>query len=321
MKKIIIRLIILSLILLVSCNKANLAKETKSIENGHTDNVGKNDQSKDVESKDVESKDSESKDNKTKDIIENTNVSNAEVNKALITEVDFSNSFNGLIGGAIFYNEYDNSYQIYNSELCKKQVSPHSTFKIISTLMGLDKNIVESKVSTMGYNGEQYWNEAWNCDLNLQEAFQLSCIWFYKKIIDQLDKEYVQNILDELNYGNKDLSVWTEEGHNDFWLGSTLKISPDEQIEILKKLFSGDNPFSQKDIDLLKEIMSVEDGEVYNIYGKTGSAKRKDGWFVGFMESKSSRTYFVIKLEDDSLELAGGMAKTIALDIIENYYN
>ena len=37
--------------------------------------------------------------------------------------------------------------------MCRQKVSPYSTFKIISALLGLQKGVIVDESSTMGYDG------------------------------------------------------------------------------------------------------------------------------------------------------------------------
>lgn len=53
----------------------------------------------------------------------------------IITEVDWSNYFDGINGAAVIFAPIENCYQIYNRELALTQRSPCSTFKIISSLI------------------------------------------------------------------------------------------------------------------------------------------------------------------------------------------
>lgn len=96
--------------------------------------------------------------------------------------------------------------------------------------MGLDSGMVSGKSARLGYDGQKHEYEAWNRDVTLQEAFQASCVWYYKKLVGKLDKSYVQRTLDRLHYGNADISVWNRNGHNVFWIESSLLISPEEQV-------------------------------------------------------------------------------------------
>lgn len=236
-------------------------------------------------------------------------------------EVDYSDSFNGINGCAVFFSPEENTYDIYNKELTDEQISPYSTFKIINSLMGLSQNITTSADSKLGYDGKVYWREEWNKDITFKEAFKESCVWYYEKIMDGLDKEYVQKTLTGLNYGNSDISAWNENGHNTYWVSSSLKISSIEQVKVLETIFEGKSSFEPKDINLVKEFMLVESNENYSVYGKTGSAKDTNSWFTGFIEKNDKKTYFAVRINDKSQKLAGSVAKSIALNIIKQHYN
>lgn len=249
-----------------------------------------------------------------------TQEDNKEKTEPILNKIDFSKNFNGIGGGAIFFTPSSNKYDIYNEEVIEEQVSPYSTFKIISTLMGLDKGIITSKDSKLGYDGKKYSNENWNKDVTLEEAFKSSCVWYFEKLVASLDKSYVEDVLNRLSYGNKDISAWDSNGHNSFWISSSLKISPREQVEVMRKIFSGESGFKKEHVELLKEISKAGGDSVYSIYGKTGSGRDTNAWFVGAIELNFEYTYFAIKIKDKSIKLGGHKAKEIGIDIIEEYY-
>lgn len=236
-------------------------------------------------------------------------------------EVDYSDSFNEINGCAVFFSPEENTYNIYNKELIDEQIPPYSTFKIINSLMGLSQNITTSADSKLGYDGKIHWKEEWNKDITFEEAFKESCVWYYEKIMDSLDKEYVQNTLNDLNYGNRDISAWNEDGHNTYWISSSLKISPMEQVKVLETIFEEKSSFEPKDINLVKDFMLVESNENYSVYGKTGSAKDTNAWFTGFIEKNHKKTYFAVRIDDENQKLAGSVAKSISLNIIKQHYN
>ncbi len=102
----------------------------------------------------------------------------------------------------------DTEIRVYGDRaLAEYRFPPCSTFKIISTLMGLDCGVIRNLDSKLGYDGTKYENENWNQDVTLQQAFQYSCVPYYKKLTGRLKKQYVQKVLDELDYGNCDISV------------------------------------------------------------------------------------------------------------------
>ena len=95
-----------------------------------------------------------------------------------IVEVDWSEYFNGLNGTAVIYDASNKKYTIYNRDLAITRSSPCSTFKIISSLIALENGIIETENSTKTWSGEIFWNEDWNKDIDFQEAFRTSCVWY-----------------------------------------------------------------------------------------------------------------------------------------------
>lgn len=269
---------------------------------------------------------------KTEDKTEDTTIDKtdgkAEGNEAQnITEeeIDFSNAFQGINGCAVLFSPSENRYSFYNKALSEQEASPYSTFKIVSALMGLHNDIITDETSTMNHNGTEYPNPEWNGDLTFQEAFQTSCIWYFRQIIDAVGEDEAEKELSELEYGNCDISQW--EGSNinpypelnGFWLNASLKISPLEQVAVLSKIFEGKSIYDMQDIEILKKVMLTQDNGTRQIYGKTGSGSDGEAWFVGFIETAEQRRYFAVYLNDDSQEeqISGSTAKEITLKILE----
>lgn len=184
-------------------------------------------------------------------------------------------------------------------------------------------NVDES--STMGYDGTDYGNAEWNGDLTLEEAFEKSCIWYFREVIDLVGRDKMQEELKNLQYGNCDISEWNGsninplENLNGFWLESSLKISPLEQVEVLSRIFEGHSDYDSRNIEILKRIMVVDENDSQKIYGKTGSGNG-EAWFVGFSESDGERKYIAIYLNDSEHrdQVSGNKAKEIALDILKD---
>lgn len=252
------------------------------------------------------------------------NYENESSNKTEEEIIDLNDEFGGINGCMVLYNPLEDRYYFYNEEMAKEEVSPYSTFKIVSTLAGLNNGVIKDKTSTMNYSGVQYPNPEWNANLTLEEAFQTSCIWYFRQVIDSVGYTEMQNEINELDYGNKDLSEWegsninSYEELNGFWLSSSLKISPFEQTKILSQIFEGKSIYNSQNIEILKEIMLIQNEESQKIYGKTGSGSNGEAWFVGFMEEAGQRIYFSTYLSDSSKskEISGNMAKEITLNVV-----
>ena len=238
--------------------------------------------------------------------------------------VDYSAYFQGINGCATLYDESENTCSFYNKEQCEKEVSPLSTFKIVSTLAGLEYGILEDEKTTMEYSGVKYPIDAWNAELTLEEAFQASCVWYFRQVVDCVGEDNILSLLNELQYGNCDISEWDGTKANPlpelngFWLDSSLKISTLQQIHVLDYLFSSKNSFHDRNLEILKEVMYVTELEEGVVYGKTGTGTEK-AWFVGFLERNGNKTYFAVYLEDTQNKgaVSGNKAREIAISLLQ----
>ncbi len=240
------------------------------------------------------------------------------------TEVDLSSYFEGLSGSAVFLDKSGN-YTVYNSVASELRVSPCSTFKIISTLAAFEYNVVTPSQSVIAWDGTNWTFESWNKDLTITEAFQSSCVWYYRKLTNQIGKENMTDFINTLNYGNCDISQWEGSGFNrdplidGFWLESSLLISPREQADVLCRIFEGKTEIDESNISELEKMMYKEDiGSDVKIYGKTGTGR--GGWFVGFFESDGNNIYFAVYLSEKK-GVNGPKAQEITSNIIQGYFS
>lgn len=219
-------------------------------------------------------------------------------------------------GCALFLDEQSNTYYEYNSYLLDVRTSPCSTFKIPNTLIGLKHNIIQDENSIIKWDGQKRFFPVWNQDLNLQQAFAFSAVWYFEKISSQIGLEEMNKSLREINYGNNDVS-----SGGTFWIDASLKISPKEQVEFLKRLFNRQiKGYDDKEINILKSIMYRGDLKEGKLYGKTGTSKNNNnGWFVGFWENNGHRLYFALRLYGGN-EATGPRAEKITRAILENKF-
>lgn len=240
--------------------------------------------------------------------------------------VDYSDYFQGISGCAVMYNESSDTYFLYGKEKCEKQVSPLSTFKIISALAGLENNVLENQTSTMEYSGVKYPIGTWNSNLTLKEAFETSCVWYFRQVVDMVGQENIHAMLKEIQYGNCDISEWNGSETNSlpelngFWLESSLEISPKQQVVTLNYIFSSENNFNADNLEELKSIMYIAEFDNGCLYGKTGSGTDGKAWFVGYIEKSDNKIYFAIYLDDmqNREVVSGNKAKEIAISILNS---
>ena len=263
---------------------------------------------------------------------ENQRIQSTETMKenepAIMTDniADYSEYFQGINGCAVIYDDSSNAYSFYNKDKCEIEVSPLSTFKIVSALAGLENNVLENQTSTMKYSGVKYPVDSWNSELTLKEAFETSCVWYFRQVADMVGQENIRAMLKEIQYGNCDISEWNGSQTNPlpelngFWLESSLKISPKQQIVILNHIFGNENNFNADNLEELKNIMYIAEPVKGSLYGKTGSGTDGKAWFVGFMEVDENKVYVAIYLDDieNKETVSGNKAKEIAIRILSN---
>lgn len=251
-----------------------------------------------------------------------------------IADADWSKYFNGLNGAAVAYDASDGQYMIYNRDAALNRRSPCSTFKIISSLIALENGIIEPENSTRKWSGEVFWNEDWNKDIDFNEAFRTSCVWYYRQVVDVIGRDRMQKELDKLQYGNCDMSDWegrlntnnNNRALTGFWIESSLLISPWEQVEVMKRIFDDNSDYAEKTKNELKQVMLVPGQEQADIsvYGKTGMGAADgiavDAWFTGFAERAEGKLYFCVYLgRTDNMDISSVRAREIAMQIVSDY--
>ncbi|MBM6833149.1 class D beta-lactamase [Megamonas hypermegale] len=263
---------------------------------------------------------------------EQTSSTNSPQN--ITEQIDLKKYFDDLNGTIIFYNPENEKYIVYNEQLSEKPSSPCSTFKIFSTYVGLLTNHIDPENSLRRWNGTKYWMNEWNRDIDLDNAFKYSCVWYYRRVIDDIGQETMQQYLNEYNYGNKDISDWkgdlnTNEPSYDlkgFWIESSLKISPKEQTQVISKIFADlQKANNQAVINEMKHVMLAYENTDQNlkIYGKTGygvvNDEPADAWFVGMYEVNGKTNYFALRLDNPkNAKSTSAKAKEIAINIIKD---
>lgn len=195
----------------------------------------------------------------------------------------------GIQGCFVLYSPTDSIVKVYNPERAVTRYTPASTFKIFNSLVALETGVVRDENEIIKWDGEVRHNKNWNKDMNLKEAYKVSCVPCYQQLARKVGQTRMQYWLDTVGYGNK----VTTPHIDDFWLEEGLEISPYEQIAFLVRLYNNALPFSTKTMSTVKEVMLVQDVS-YIMRAKTGwglRVKNSTGWYVGWVE-KDGKPYF-----------------------------
>ena len=200
---------------------------------------------------------------------------------------------NKVDGCFTLLNNATGEITVYNMNLDTQRFSPASTFKIVNSLIGLQTGRITNDTMTIKWDGVKRSPESWNKDMGMTEAFKVSCVPYYQEVARRIGKDTMQAWIDSLGYGNKNI-----EGPIDsFWLNNQLKISPDEQLGLMKRLFFDQLPFRKSVQQMLRDVMLQEDNTMYKLSYKTGWGDDEKGnaigWVVGWIEENHHVYFFV----------------------------
>jgi len=224
---------------------------------------------------------------------------------------DLSYFFDGFEGSFVLYDLESSLYTIHNREMSEMRVSPLSTYKIFSALIALETGYLDASNTVQQWDGTPQPFEAWNQNHNLASAMQSSVNWYFQYFDAQVGLETLRSYLALLHYGNRNLSG----GLTDFWIESSLRISPVEQVKLLRNVYLNDTIFEGDHIDTVKDALRL----TANLSGKTGTGiingRAANGWFIGYIENEGSSFIFATYIQGDD-NAGGSMAAQITLSIL-----
>ncbi|MFN2456836.1 MAG: class D beta-lactamase [Chitinophagaceae bacterium] len=190
-------------------------------------------------------------------------------------------------------------FTIYNLKRYRDSAFlPASTFKIVNSLIGLQTGKISSDSMIIKWDGKKRFNPQWNKDLTMYEAFRVSAVPYYQEVARRIGKDTMQQWLDTLSYGTKKIQTNIDT----FWLDNSLKITPDEQLGLVKKLYFNQLPFHKYNQQLVKKAMLFENNSQYSLSYKTGLGRKENGtmvaWVIGWIEENTHPYFFVLNLEN-----------------------
>lgn len=210
---------------------------------------------------------------------------------------------------------------------------PWCSFNIALALMGYETGILENtETPEWRFPGDEnsLEFEAWKGKIKPATWMKNSVVWYSQALAGQIGIERFKDFLNKFKYGNQDASSDEENVTKNktphCWLGSSLKISPAEQLSLVKSLVNKELPLSDKAHRLTKEILYREDlSHGWKLYGKTGYGyqlnpdetrdnKHRIGWFVGWIEKGDKAIVFVSSIWDQNKKDGYTRARESAID-------
>lgn len=230
-----------------------------------------------------------------------------------------------LSGTFGLFDNGSGEFTIYNmSRFRDSAYLPASTFKILNSLIGIETGKVKDSATIIPWDGISRSISAWNRDLTMQEAFTYSAVPWYQELARRIGKDTMQFWLDTLGYGSLVKKAVIAGNLDTFWLDNTVKVTADEQLGLVKKLYFGQLPFQPRSQRMVKNMMKREDNANYRLSYKTGWGTTDKGhalgWVTGWIEENNHPYFFVLQVEspDKNYDMSE-VRVAILKDILKQY--
>ena len=195
--------------------------------------------------------------------------------------------------------------------VCDKRLPPMSTFKLPIALMGYDAGVLwDEHAPTLPFKqGYVDWRPIWRQAHDPSSWMKESVVWYSQQITLQLGEERFASYVKRFGYGNGDVSgdPGKNNGLSNSWLGSSLRISPDEQIGFLRRVVNRELGIKPQAYEMAANLVHwPEQAGGWQVFGKTGSGSdggRKLGWYVGWLQNGEQRIVFAQAGDGDGMQV------------------
>ncbi|HEY9770518.1 MAG TPA: class D beta-lactamase [Coleofasciculaceae cyanobacterium] len=222
-----------------------------------------------------------------------------------IEQINFQQHFAnlGVNGSIIIYDLNRDRFYQHNPNRNNATFLPGSTYKIPNSLIALETEVIKNDVEVLTWDGiERGLDDSpipeWNQDLNMRLAFKYSAIWFYQVLARKIGHQRMQDFVNKIQYGNQNIGA--AENLDNFWLEGELRITPQQQIDFLRRLEQNELPVAPKNLALVKDIAITEQTSNYVLRAKTGwvtSVTPQIGWYVGYLEQNNNVYFFATNID------------------------
>ena len=208
----------------------------------------------------------------------------------------------GAKGCFALFDNGQGSFTIYNLPRYRDSTyQPGETFDIVESLIALQTGALNDENSLI-FDPAHFQEDSANfagriprTPHTLKQYFQadstegISTI----RIAERIGHDTLIKWLDSLHYGNPDTNTK---------IFLQLKITPDQQLGLIKKLYFGQLPFFKRPQEIVRGMMHVESNSNYKLYYKTADQGNTPegkalGWAVGWVEENRHPYYFVVNLD------------------------
>ncbi|WP_067606674.1 penicillin-binding transpeptidase domain-containing protein [Nocardiopsis listeri] len=217
----------------------------------------------------------------------------------------------GTEGTFVLHDVREASVVVVDAEQARERAVPASTFKLPNTLIALETGVVSDLDEVVSDGGED--------ELSLRESLPTPDVSLHQEVAERIGYDRMSTWVDRFDYGNRKVG---EDGELDrFWVDGPLEITAVEQTTFLAALVRADLPVEVGHQEALREMLEIERGDDYALYGRTGLGAEADpvpGWWVGWVENGDDLHTFALRLdmdEDTDPELRESLGRDFLVEL------
>ncbi len=163
-----------------------------------------------------------------------------------------------------FDGQNDHSYG-NDLQRAKNAYVPASTFKMLNALIGLQHQKVTT-TEVFKWNGEKRSFPAWEKDMTLAQAMQLSAVPVYQELARRIGLDLMRKEIKNVQYGNQIIGQQVDR----FWLDGPLMITPEQEAKFAYQLATKQLPFDATVQQQVKDMLYIERRGDVKLYAKSG---------------------------------------------------
>ncbi len=178
----------------------------------------------------------------------------------------------GMYGSFALLDNGTEQFIIHNLSAYKDSaVAPLNTFYLVPALLAVERGMIAQ-------------------DSNTWPSFDATAA--FQQLIVQIGRPLMLKSIDSLHYGKGIVSA----DMNQFWSDNSLKITPDEQLGFIKKLYFNQLYFQKRSQELVKKMILKEDNASYQLSYIVSSSTplNNQSWVLGFIEENKHVYFFVL---------------------------
>ncbi len=187
---------------------------------------------------------------------------------------------------------------------------------MLNALIGLQHQKVTT-TEVFKWNGEKRSFPAWEKDMTLAQAMQLSAVPVYQELARRIGLDLMRKEIKSVQYGNQIIGQQVDR----FWLDGPLMITPEQEAKFAYQLATKQLPFDATVQQQVKDMLYIERRGDVKLYAKSGWGSPKSqpqvGWYTGWVEQPNGKiTAFSLNMQmQDGDDV--GERKQLTLDMLD----